>query len=286
VDQQKFEEFRAGLSEGFGGPAIEGGNGILPGQQVLTDPLIQTDGDGDGNVVPTTTTALLGGIPGVPIDQLGGGDPMTITDPTGTDVHVGGGDGVVGQMEATQAAFALDGLLDRAQVDADEAAVSVTSRGVVITLNPDFGFAPGSYEITEGARHVLDELFGPLTEVTNRIEIHGHTDATPFDGPYGNLGLSSLRASAVLDYLDRSGRVDGTRASAAGHAANNPIGDNATPEGRAMNRRIEIVVVVEPGESLPTGVPGSTATTRPGSGGTTVSTIGEITQGPIELPGR
>jgi chemotaxis protein MotB len=320
VDQQKFEEFRAGLSEGFGGPAIEGGNGILPGQQTVTDPAIQTDGDGAGNLVSTTTTTTtspIGGIPGVPLDQIGGGDPMTINDPTGTDVHVGGGDGVVGQMEATQAAFALDGLLDRAQIEADEAAISVTARGVVITLNPDFGFAPGSYELQQGAIDVLDELFGPLREVTNQIEINGHTDSTPFDGPFGNWGLSSDRAAAVNQYLLETGRVPATRTRLAGYADSRPLAPNDTAEGRAMNRRIEIVLIVDPDAEVPTDIPGATvvtpttvptttpsttattaptasggtgtsttASTRSGSGDEDVTIVTGITQGTFPVPGR
>jgi chemotaxis protein MotB len=313
VDQQKFEEFRAGLADGFGGPAIDGGNGLLPGQASVQDPAIQPQGDGDATSSTTTTVPL--GTEGLP-DFLtdGGGDPDVINDPVGTDVHVGGGDGVVGFEEATATELQLEGLLRRSDVDPNEANVSVDERGVVVTLNPDFGFPPGSYELQTAALDVLDDLFGPLAEVTNQIEIVGHTDNVPFDGPQGNLGLSTSRANSVVEYLEESGRIPRGRASTRGWGDSKPIGDNATAEGRAANRRIEIVLLVEPGTAVPTGVPGTatttatttqsgsavTTTTAPAGGTNTTPTTGSssttgttpvtpvdhITQGSFPVPGR
>jgi chemotaxis protein MotB len=315
VDQDKFEEFRAGLAEGFGGPAIDGGNGVLPGQLTVQDPAIQTNGDGDGNATTTTASTVPLGTEGLPnILTNGGGDPDLPNDPVGTDVHVGGGDGVVGFEEATATELQLEGLLRRSDVDPDEANVSVDARGVIVTLNPDFGFEPGSYALQLAALDVLDDLFGPLAEVTNQIQIEGHTDDVPFDGPQGNRGLSNARATSVVEYLVTSGRIPDGRASTVGWGSSQPIADNGTAEGRAANRRIEIVLLVEPGATVPTGVPGTTATTATttqtgpvvttttapaggtgtttttGSGSnageTTVTPIDHITQGSFPVPGR
>ena len=71
------------------------------------------------------------------------------------------------------------------------------------------------------------------------ISIEGHTDS---QGPdVYNQDLSERRASAVVDYLVSQG-IDATRLSAVGYGETNPIADNETREGRAINRRIEFSV--------------------------------------------
>src|SRR5688500_10397164 len=80
VDEEKYEEFRAGLADGFGAPAIEGGDGLLPGQLPVHNPAIQSDG-GSGAAASTTTTVPVGEI-GPPIATDGGGNP-DLDDPTG-----------------------------------------------------------------------------------------------------------------------------------------------------------------------------------------------------------
>jgi outer membrane protein OmpA-like peptidoglycan-associated protein len=72
-----------------------------------------------------------------------------------------------------------------------------------------------------------------------RIRIEGHTDATGDDA--SNLKLSEQRASAVRAYLQQSHGIDGGRLEAAGLGETRPVADNATPEGRQNNRRVELV---------------------------------------------
>jgi len=71
------------------------------------------------------------------------------------------------------------------------------------------------------------------------ISVEGHTDSQGDDAM--NLNLSEQRAQAVVSYLVNNG-VSGNRLSSIGYGETSPIGDNATPEGRAMNRRIEFTV--------------------------------------------
>ena len=73
-----------------------------------------------------------------------------------------------------------------------------------------------------------------------KFEIGGHTDNVG-KADY-NQQLSEKRAKAVCDYLITKG-VDASQLSFKGYGANTPIGDNATPEGRANNRRTELKVV-------------------------------------------
>jgi len=95
-------------------------------------------------------------------------------------------------------------------------------------------FATGSARIDASGRTLLDAIARCLGE--GNYEVAGYTDNIGDAG--SNATLSQARANAVRAYLVGKG-VAGTRLSAVGHGADNPIADNATDEGRAMNRRIE-----------------------------------------------
>ena len=132
-------------------------------------------------------------------------------------------------------------------------AVRVTEdeRGLVITLASDAYFRPASAEIDiEATRGLLQRLSGLLTSplVAGRtFRIEGHTDASPTD-PEGdwptNWELSAGRAINALHYLVDFG-VDENAFQVTGKADTAPLFSNETPEGRALNRRIDIVVLTE-----------------------------------------
>jgi outer membrane protein OmpA-like peptidoglycan-associated protein len=88
------------------------------------------------------------------------------------------------------------------------------------------------------ARAVLDGVAGTLkTCPAKRVRIEAHTDSSGSD-PY-NLDLSNRRAKTVADYLAERG-LDPSRLESEGHGEKRPIATNATPEGRALNRRVEL----------------------------------------------
>ena len=74
-----------------------------------------------------------------------------------------------------------------------------------------------------------------------RLRIEGHTDNT--GSADANLELSERRAAAVRDYLVQQEKIDAGRLEAAGMGQTAPVADNATPEGRQTNRRVELVVL-------------------------------------------
>jgi chemotaxis protein MotB len=92
---------------------------------------------------------------------------------------------------------------------------------------------------------MLQQTFLILNEMPNAIQIEGHTDDSPllpgskFDS---NAELSSARAFAILRYLEIRG-IPEQRLSAIGYGDLRPQQSNATPEGRAANRRIEINIL-------------------------------------------
>jgi OOP family OmpA-OmpF porin len=107
---------------------------------------------------------------------------------------------------------------------------AVTLRGVT--------FASGRDALTSSSYAVLDELADQLIAAPGlRLEIAGHTDAT--GTRTGNLRLSLARAEAVRAYLVLRG-VPADRLVARGYGPDEPIANNRTAQGRAMNRRVEL----------------------------------------------
>ncbi len=137
------------------------------------------------------------------------------------------------------------------EVKSNKVRVSSDERGLVISLASDAFFGPASAQINiEETRDILLRLGGLLSsdEVAGRkFRIEGHTDAVAVDptGPWqSNWELSSARAINVLHYLADIG-VDEKRFQVAGFADTVPIASNDTAEGRAYNRRVDVIILDE-----------------------------------------
>lgn len=103
----------------------------------------------------------------------------------------------------------------------------------------DIHFATGKAEILEESRLIIDEIVSALKKRPNlRIGIEGHTDDT--GDPVANKTLSAARAKAVADAIAAQGISPG-RLDSKGFGQERPIADNRTEDGRAKNRRVEIV---------------------------------------------
>lgn len=120
---------------------------------------------------------------------------------------------------------------------ADQKIEHVVSRGN-FTIEFDTGLAT----IKPESLPVLKELFQQLISTTLAVEIHGHTDST--GNPEKNILLSFQRAEAVKKYLMTNApqSFDTNRIKTSGLGATSPIADNSTVEGRAKNRRVEIIL--------------------------------------------
>jgi outer membrane protein OmpA-like peptidoglycan-associated protein len=120
------------------------------------------------------------------------------------------------------------------------AAVKEEARGLVITLNGSVLFATNKADLLPIAEDRLTEVAKALADNPNRaIVVEGHTDST---GSVSlNDDLSKRRAESVRDYLIRRG-IPADRVRAVGIGSRRPVADNATPEGRANNRRVEIIL--------------------------------------------
>jgi chemotaxis protein MotB len=135
------------------------------------------------------------------------------------------------------------------EVKSHTVTVRSDERGIVISLASDAFFAPASARINiEATRDILLRLGTLLAsdEVRGRkFRIEGHTDGTAIDpaGPWeSNWELSAARSISVLHYLNGLG-IPENRFQVAGFADTMPVSRDDTPEGRAYNRRVDVVIL-------------------------------------------
>jgi chemotaxis protein MotB len=137
------------------------------------------------------------------------------------------------------------------EVRSNKIQVTHDERGLVITLASDAFFAPASARVNiEETRDILLRLGSFLSSDDigqRKLRIEGHTDAVPVDpaGPWeSNWELSTARSINVLHYLTDIG-VEEDRFQVAGFADTMPVSRSDTPEGRAYNRRVDIIILDE-----------------------------------------
>ncbi|HEX4441488.1 MAG TPA: OmpA family protein [Thermoanaerobaculia bacterium] len=119
------------------------------------------------------------------------------------------------------------------------ATISQSARGVVVNL-PDILFDTNMATLKPNAQVALGKLSGILSLFPKiNLRIEGHTDSTGSDEL--NDRLSRDRANSVMTFLQTQG-VAGTRMTSEGYGKRVPVADNATPAGRAKNRRVEIIL--------------------------------------------
>jgi outer membrane protein OmpA-like peptidoglycan-associated protein len=141
------------------------------------------------------------------------------------------------QARATAEASLAGAMKDLAAV----AAVKEDARGMIITLSGSVLFVSNKYALLNTAMTKLDQVAEALKAQGSdkRMVVEGHTDSQGSDKI--NQPLSLNRATAVRDYLVSRG-VPSEKISAVGMGSSKPIADNLTPENRANNRRVEIII--------------------------------------------
>jgi len=126
--------------------------------------------------------------------------------------------------------------------DAKDLDVKQVDRGLKVSFSSRLMFKPGQSVLEPTSGKVLDQLIALLNAYpSNRVLVEGHTDKTG-DAAY-NLRLSELRARSVRDYLIAHGGYDAACFQIIGYGDTKPIADNATKDGRALNRRVEVTIL-------------------------------------------
>lgn len=123
--------------------------------------------------------------------------------------------------------------------------LEITRRGLIVSLKEAGFFNSGQANIKADAYELINTIAEVMTQYNNPLRLEGHTDNVPISTSQfaSNWELSTARATNGLKYLLKNFDVDPNKISATGYAEFRPIADNATVEGRARNRRVDLVML-------------------------------------------
>lgn len=149
-----------------------------------------------------------------------------------------------GMSESEKMAEIIENKLQASNV-ASQVDVTATSKYVVLNLNGGILFDSGKADLKDDAISVVDKVADAVKQYDdNVISIEGHTDNNPINTAQfpNNMMLSIYRSYSVFDYFVQTKGFDPATISASGRGEAVPIASNATAEGRAQNRRVEIKI--------------------------------------------
>lgn len=143
---------------------------------------------------------------------------------------------------------ALKNAISRALTDFEGKGLTVEQRDgkVYVSMENKLLFSSGSWAVGAEGRRAVNQLGGVLADNPDiAVLIEGHTDNVPFKGNgqlSGNWDLSTKRATAIVNILRENNNINPENLTAAGRGEFAPIATNDTPEGKAKNRRIEVIL--------------------------------------------
>ncbi len=131
------------------------------------------------------------------------------------------------------------------EIKAGKVEVSMTPRGIVVSLKQAAFFPSGTDAVDPATMPTMEKVAGALKQVSNPVRIEGHTDSIPIHTARfrTNWDLSAARAIAMMELLSSRFEIPTQRMSISGYADTAPVADNSTPEGRARNRRVDLVIL-------------------------------------------
>ncbi len=147
-------------------------------------------------------------------------------------------------MELTPSMKTLSAEL-KEEIAAGKVEINMEPRGLVVSLKETAFFNPGGDVIDSKSVPTLEKLSTALNAVSNPLHIEGHTDSKPIHTARfrSNWELSAARSISMMELLSERFHVDPRRIAIVGFADSMPQASNDTPEGRAKNRRVDIVIM-------------------------------------------
>jgi chemotaxis protein MotB len=136
------------------------------------------------------------------------------------------------------------------ELAAGKVGLQLEGRGLVISLREAGFFASGDDTVSSAGSDTLAKIAGVVNALPNPVRLEGHTDAIPIHNSrfHSNWELSAARAIAMLGVLATRFGVTEARMAIAGYADTAPADSNETEEGRAHNRRVDLVLLTRQGE--------------------------------------
>ena len=179
----------------------------------------------------------IGGVGGLVVGGLLGG---LIGGKTGRIIGAGIG-GVAGAAVGYQMDKQIKELKEQTAGSGIDVSETDNGKAILVNLPDGVTFDVGSYTLRPAFRNTLDQVATSLIQYPNSlVDVYGHTDSTGSDS--FNQTLSQNRAMTVMNYLISRG-VPAARVRAQGFGETMPVASNATVDGRARNRRVEIKIV-------------------------------------------
>jgi chemotaxis protein MotB len=128
--------------------------------------------------------------------------------------------------------------------------LEISRRGLIVSLKEAGFFASGQADIKPEAFELINTIAEVVTQYNNPLRLEGHTDNIPISSAQypSNWELSTARATYGLKYLLKNFDIEAGKISATGYAEFRPLADNSTAEGRAKNRRVDLVMLSGEGE--------------------------------------
>ncbi len=129
-------------------------------------------------------------------------------------------------------------------------AIEITKRGIVVSLKEAGFFDSGSAHLKKESVETLAAIAEALNQYANTFRIKGHTDNVPINSTEfrSNWELSTIRATTVVHFLTDTAGFDPESLSAVGYGEYRPTNDNESQDGRAINRRVDIVLLAAEAE--------------------------------------
>jgi chemotaxis protein MotB len=123
--------------------------------------------------------------------------------------------------------------------------VVLSAHGIVVTLKDRDYFESGSDEVQPVALESIGKVAAVIRDLPNDVRLEGHSDSLPIHNQKfrDNWSLSAARSAAVLTLLETRFEIPSRRLAIAGYADNQPVSENESTEGRARNRRVDIVIL-------------------------------------------
>jgi len=146
--------------------------------------------------------------------------------------------------DLTKSLATLQSGLD-AELKAGKIGLKLEGRGLVISLREATFFSSGDDAVAPGSEAILAKIAAEIQRFGNPVRLEGHTDSKPIHNSRfrSNWELSVARSIAMLELLRQKFGIAPERLSVAGYAENAPVDVNDTEEGRARNRRVDLVIL-------------------------------------------
>jgi chemotaxis protein MotB len=151
---------------------------------------------------------------------------------------------LAGSLDALRAAL-------KPEIEKGQIQIAMDRRGLVISLRESGFFASGDDAVYPGNYSSIEKIARAIAALPSQVRLEGHTDAVPIHNSRfrNNWELSAARSIAMLELLSARFDIPPQRMAIAGYADTVPVESNDTDQGRAHNRRVDIVILNEQGLS-------------------------------------